>query len=81
MIPRAPSSLMICVQEQMVAPQYFECNDEMLSLRFSKRAWSPTLGEKVGRFHIFLPNFSTTESTSRMAEGKRAKRQWAWVIL
>jgi len=44
-------------------------------------AWNYAFEKDVGRFHIFLEIFSTTESTSRMAEGERAIRQWLWVIL
>jgi hypothetical protein len=43
-------------------------------------AWSPALGNVLGRFQIFLVVASRMESTSAIEAGESAMRQWVWLI-
>jgi len=57
-VPRAPSSLRICVQDQSAVPQKSSHIVGMLSQIFSIGPRSPSLGKEVGRPQIFLESFS-----------------------
>ena len=61
-VPRAPSSLRICVQDRSAVPQKSSHVVGMLSPIYSIGPWRPTLGKEVGRPQIFLESFFLEES-------------------
>jgi len=81
MVPRAPSSLRICVHERSADPQKSSHIDGMLRPISSTGACSLALGEEVGRPHIFLESFAMRESTAFKARGDNATRQCVCAIL
>jgi hypothetical protein len=80
-VPRAPSSLRICVQERIAAPQYSCQIEGMLRPMSSRKACKPALGKVGGRLQLCMDTPSSSESTSRMACGEIAMRQWVCDIL
>ena len=80
-VPRASSSLRICVQERIAAQQYSSQIEGMLRPMSSRKACSPVLGKVGDRFQIRLDMPFNSESTSRMACGERTMRRWVCDVL